>query len=211
VVAVGAVDSAVRTAHEADVARFYAAQPPHRGWNLVARQLARARSEEITRTARTLAMLNMSLSDGHVTVFESKYHYRTWRPETGIARAAEDGNPNTDPVASFRPFIVAPCFPGYPSAHAAGGGVGRTILARAYGRKHHDLTMVDSAVANVTLRYTDLKDIAADVTIARVYGGIHFRVDQDLGERMGTLIARDNDEQWLQPVGWVALPAPDDE
>jgi len=211
VVAVGAVDSTLRTSHEADVARLFGGQAPHQGWNSVARQLARARTDEITRTARTLAMLNMSLSDGHITVFESKYRYRTWRPETAIARAGEDGNQKTAAVANFRPYIAAPCFPAYPSAHGAGGGVGRTILARAYGRKLHDISLSTSTVANVVLHYTDLKDIVDDVTIARVYGGIHFRVDQDLADRMGAAVARYNDERWLQPVGWVQPSAPDDE
>lgn len=199
--AVGGVGSELRSSYQAAVARFYGAQPPHRGWNLVARQLASARTDEITRTARTFAVLNMSLSDGHITVFETKYHYRGWRPETAILRAGEDGNHNTVPDPNFRPFIVTPCFPGYPSAHAIGGGAGRTILWRAYGRKHHDITMSDSAVPDVVLRYTDLMDITDDVTIARVFGGIHFRVDQDVGDRMGAEVARYNDEHWLLSVG----------
>lgn len=199
VVVVGAVNSTVRSTHEADVARFYGGQPPHRGWNLVARQLASARSDDITRTARTLAMLNMSLSDGHITVFETKYHYRGWRPETAIVRASEDGNDKTDPDPDFRPYITTPCFPGYPSAHAIGGAAGRTILARAYGRKHHDITMSDSTTP-VVLHYIDLMDITEDVTIARVYGGIHFPIDQDVGDRMGAEVARYNDDHWLLPV-----------
>jgi hypothetical protein len=200
IAAVGSTDSTLRTSHEADVARFYAVQPPHRGWNLVARQLASLRSDEITRTARTLAILNMSLADGHITVFETKYHYRGWRPETAIHRADEDGNDKTAADRGWRPYIVTPCFPGYPSAHAIGGGAGRTILWRAYGRKDHDITMVDDAIPDVVLRYTDLVDITDDVTIARVFGGIHFRVDQDVGDRMGTEVARYNDDHWLLAV-----------
>jgi hypothetical protein len=199
IASVGSVDSTVRTSHEADVARFYAAQPPHRGWNLVARQLASVRNDAITRTARTLATLNMSLADAHITVFETKYHYRGWRPETAIHRADEDGNHKTAADPDWHPYIVTPCFPGYPSAHGIGGGAGRTILWRAYGRKHHDITAADDAIPDVVLRYTDLVDITDDVTIARVYGGIHFRVDQDVGDRMGAEIARYNDEHRLLP------------
>jgi len=200
VVLVGGTDSTVRTSEEADVVRFYGGQPPHRGWNLVARQLASVRTDEITRTARTFAMLNMSLSDSHITVFETKYHYRGWRPETAIQRAGEDGNSKTVADAGFRPYFTTPCFPGYPSAHAIGGGAGRTVLTRAYGRKHHDITLSDINTP-VTLHYTDLLDIADDITIARVYGGIHFRVDHDVGDRMGAEIARYNDENWLLRIG----------
>ena len=194
-------NSTVRTEHEADVARFYAAQPPHRGWNLVARQLASARADEITRTARMLAMLNMSLADGHITVFETKYHYRGWRPETAIQRASEDGNDKTAADPGWRPYVTTPCFPGYPSAHGVGGGAARTILGRAYGRKHHDIIMSDDAIPNVVLHHTDLMDITDDVAIARIAGGIHVRVDQDVADRMGADVARYDDEHWLLPVG----------
>ena len=121
VLALGDINSPNRSQHDADVARIYAAQPPHQGWNSVARQIINTRDDEITDTARVLALMNMSLSDAHITVFESKYFYRTWRPETAIPRAAEDGNPATQPNA-FTPFIATPCFPGYPSAHGAGAG-----------------------------------------------------------------------------------------
>jgi hypothetical protein len=198
--AVGGLDSTLRPADRAAVAVFYAAQPPHRGWNLVARQLAAERGpDEITKTARTLAIMNMSLSDAHITVFQSKYHYRTWRPETAIVRADEDRNHRTVASASYQPYVITPCFPGYPSAHGAGGGAARAVLERAYGRKHHDITLTEAGAPGITLHYADLRTITDDVDDARVYGGIHFRYDQEAGERMGGEIGHYNDEHWLLP------------
>ena len=199
--AVGDLSSTLRPTDRAEVAKFYAAQPPHRGWNLVARELAAERgADEITRTARTFAIMNMSLSDAHVTVFESKYLYTTWRPETAIHRADEDGNSRTAPNASYQPYVPTPCFPGYPSAHGAGGGAARAVLERMYGRKHHDITNSDAAAPGIVLHYSDLRVITDDVSDARVYGGIHFRYDQDVGERMGVAIGEYNDEHRLLPL-----------
>lgn len=199
--AMGDQSSTLRPADRADVAKFYAAQPPHRGWNLVARQLAAEDGAgDISRTARTLAILNMSLSDAHITVFESKYHYTTWRPETASARADDDGNARTVPNGNFRPFITTPCFPGYPSAHGAGGGAARAVLERAYGRKHHDITLTEGKAPGIVLQYSDLRTITDDVSDARVYGGIHFRYDQDAGDRMGERIGHFNDSHRLVPV-----------
>jgi len=197
---VGDATSTERPPDRADVATLYAAQPPHRGWNLVARQLAAARSDDITATARTLAIMNMSLSDAHITVFESKYFYRTWRPETAIHRADEDGNRATSPDPDYRPFIVTPCFPSYPSAHGAGGGAARAVLERAYGRKGHELTITDPGAPGIVLHYSDLRDITDDVSDARVYGGIHFRFDQDAADEMGEQIGHYNDEHRLRPL-----------
>jgi hypothetical protein len=193
----GAIDSPNRSHLNAAVPRIYASQGPHIGWNLVARQIINRRDDDITDTARTLALMNMSLADSHITVFESKYFYRTWRPETAIPRAAEDGNPNTSPSA-FTPFILTPCFPGYPSAHGVGAGAASRVLWRAYGR-HHVIMNSHPIAPGVILNFYDLLDVVSAVSDARVYGGIHFRTDQDAAERQGNLVAQWNLDHHLRP------------
>jgi hypothetical protein len=193
----GGAVGAKRSRHQASVALVYAAQPPHQGWNFIARQIINRRDDDITDTARTLALLNMSLADAHITVFESKYFYRTWRPETAILRAAENGNPLTAHTP-FTPFIVTPCFPGYPSAHGVGAGAASRILWRAYGR-HHTVINTHPNVPGVVLTYEDLLDIVKAVSDARVYGGIHFRTDQDAAELQGKSVAQWNIDHHLRP------------
>ena len=207
--AVGSADSLLRPQDRADVARVYAAQPPHQGWNDVARQIIATRHDSITDTARTLALLNMTLSDGHITVFESKYFYRTWRPETAIARGDEDGNPATI-AGPFTPFVVTPCFPSYPSAHGSGAGGASRVLTKAYGR-FHSIDLSHPAVPGVVLHYEDLRDIVRDVSDARVYGGIHFRFDQDAAEAMGRVVANYNDSHILRKRGHADQRDADDE
>lgn len=197
VLAFGDINSPNRSQHDTNVARIYGAQRPHQGWNSVARQIISARNDDITDTARVLALMNMSLSDAHITVFESKYFYRTWRPETAIPRAGEDGNPATQPSA-FTPLIATPCFPGYPSAHGTGAGAAGRILWKAYGR-HHTITNSHPSVPGVVLTYSDLLDIEKDVSNARVYGGIHFRIDQDAAEHQGKSVAQWNLDNHLRP------------
>ena len=196
--AVGEINSALRPQDRTDVAVLYNAQFVHFGWNSVLRQIASTRNDDITRTARTAAVMNMSLSDAFVTVFETKYFYRTWRPVTAIPRADEDGNLLTDP-SSFTPLILTPCFPGYPSAHGAGTGSALEVLERAYGR-HNSVTMSHPNAPGIVLQYSDLRDIIDDVADARVFGGIHFRYDQDAGERQGRDVGRYNNHNRLRPV-----------
>lgn len=196
--AVGEINSTLRPQDRADVARFYNAQPVHYGWNSVLRQIARTRNDGISSTARTAAVMNMSLADAFITVFESKYFYRTWRPVTAIPRGDEDGNLRTAP-SSFTPFILTPCFPGYPSAHGSGTGSVLEVLERAYGR-HHSVTMSHPGAPGIVLEYTDLRDIIDDVSDARVFGGIHFRSDQDAGERLGRDVGRYNNHNRLLRV-----------
>jgi len=80
------------------------------------------------------------------------------------------------------------------------------VLERAYGRKHHNITNADDDAPGIVLRYSDLRAIVDDVSDARVYGGIHFRFDQDAGERMGLEVGDYNDDHELLPFDeaeWV--------
>ena len=45
------------------------------------------------------------------------------------------------------------------------------------------------AITGITLHYTSFKAITADVDDARVYGGIHFRFEQQAGGRLGRAVA----------------------
>ncbi len=181
--AVGDLNSPNRPQDRTDVARMYAAVGIGM-LNSVLVQIANTRDDEITDTARTMAVMNMAINDGWVSVFDSKYFYRTWRPVTAIPRGGEDGNKRTE-AGAFTPLIATPCFPGYPSAHGSGTGSGLQVLERAYGRFKHSVTVSHPSLPNIILSYSDLRRIADDVSDARVYGGIHFRYDQDAGERMG--------------------------
>ena len=171
------------------IARFYNAALAAAVWNSAARQLASARGTSISFNARAFALLNMAISDGLVSSMETKYHYRLWRPETAIRDADIDANPKTEPDDTFAPLITTPCFPSYPSAHASGSYAGRAVVQRLFGRTGLELTFSTPALPGVVLRYTDLADITNDIDSARIYGGIHFRFDQQAGARQGRLVA----------------------
>jgi hypothetical protein len=187
---VGGMDSPYRPQDRADVARFYAASPAVPVWNAAATQVAVARGDSLTENARTLALLNAAISDALASVMETKYHYRFWRPETAIHAGDADGNVFTRGDASFAPLIVAPCFPGYGSAHASAAGAAREVLETLYGKRLHFVRLTHAALPDVTLQYHSFRQIAEDIDDARIFGGIHFRFEQEAGARMGREIGR---------------------
>jgi hypothetical protein len=186
--AMGDVNSTLRSQDRTDVARLYAIYNPPSLWNRTLLQIAEGRNDEITDTARTMAVMNMAVSDAAVSVFETKYFYRIWRPVTAIPRADEDGNKRTNP-GSFTPLINTPCFPSYPSAHGSLSSAAMNVLARAYGRFGHSITIEHPSVPGFVLNYSDIRGMISDISDARVFGGIHFRFDQNAGEKQGQLIA----------------------
>ena len=111
--------------------------------------------------------------------------YVFWRPVTAIRAADTDGNPQTDagrraghrssPTPRFR--AMRPPMRrqrrGAPDRRAAVWSATVTTSRSRAGR------------SNVTLHYTSFRDITDDIDDARVYGGIHFRFDQEVGGRLG--------------------------
>jgi hypothetical protein len=176
VLRVGSIDSQFRPQDRSDVALFYAATPPVTVWNSVATQVAMEQGRSMSDNARTLALVNIAISDAAGSVFETKYLGHFWRPETAIHASG-----NTDWV----PYVKAPCFPTYGSAHASLSGAARKVLERVYGKRDHLITLSNPTVAGVTLQYEAFEQITHDIDDARVYGGIHFRFDQEAGGEQG--------------------------
>jgi hypothetical protein len=196
---VGGTDSTSRPQDRADVARFYAAVLAIRTWNPVARQVAIAQGRSLSQNARALALLNMALSDALVVVFDTKYRMPFWRPETAIRAGDQDGNRATRADPNFVPFVTTPCHPSYVSAHAAAAYAAREILERVYGRGPHLIILSSPAIPEVTLQYRKFREITTDIDDARIYGGIHYRFDQDAGARMGRNIGAYIHSHTLRP------------
>ena len=186
---VGSLDSTARPSDRADVARFFATSSPSSVFNSIARQVAFAQGRSLPRT-------------------RGPWHWSTWRattpsscrsrrsistgsgdPRRRFVDGEVDGNMKTDPDLGFLPFIVTPCFPSYPSNHASGSNSAAEILRRIYGAGGHVITLENPELPEVSLHYTTFKQITDDIDDARVYGGIHFRFDQDAGGRLGRDIA----------------------
>jgi hypothetical protein len=197
---VGSASSIARPQDRIDVATYFAVISPVGVWNPVARQLSLAAAYSLSQKAQAFALLNMAMNDAAVAVFDSKYKYNSWRPETAIQNGATDGNNATTADPTFKPFVVAPCFPGYPSAHAGLSGAAREVLERIFTPRHRNLVLSNPAVPGIALRYTKLKEITDDIDDARVYGGIHFRFDQDAGADLGKHVGEFLFKNLIAPV-----------
>lgn len=196
VMMVGSIDSAQRPPDRTNVALFYAASSPTQVFNQAAEQVAGQSGSSLSENARALALINMAMSDSLVASFLNKYRYNFWRPETAVHAGATDGNSNTVGDPTWAPFITTPCFPSYPSNHGSAGNGAAEVMRRLYGEAGHMITLTNPAVPTIVLQYTSFKQITDDISDARVYGGIHFRTDQeagaDLGRAVGTAVYKNN-------------------
>lgn len=185
---VGSMNSTERPPDRANVALFFAASSPSQALNQAAREVAIEQGRSVSENARALALINMAMSDSLVASFLNKYHYNFWRPETAIHNGDSDGNPETIADPTFAPFITTPCFPSYPSNHGSAGNAAAEVLRRLFGEGGHAITLTNPAVPNIVLHYTSFRQITRDISDARVYGGIHYRSDQNAGARLGKAV-----------------------
>jgi membrane-associated phospholipid phosphatase len=200
VMTVGSLDSTERPPDRSDVATYYAATSPTQAFNQAARQVAQEQRRSLSENAQALALINMAMSDSLVSAFFNKYLYNFWRPETAIRAGGTDGNPKTHADPNFQPFIVTPCFPSYPSNHGSAANAAVAVMRRLYGEAGHSITLSNPAVPTIVLQYSSFKQITSDISDARVYGGIHFRTDQDAGALLGLAIGEAVYKHNLRPA-----------
>jgi hypothetical protein len=197
---VGDVNSTVRPQDRTDVARLYAASDTIEAYHAAARQVAAAQGTSLAENARVFALLSIATFDAAVAVFDSKYHYDYWRPVTAIRAGDRDDNRRTAPDPEWTPLIDTPPFPSYPSGHGGLGAAARRVLEDVFGAKGHSITLSNPEVPGVVRHYTSWKQITDDIDDARVFGGIHYRFDQESAARQGRRVGSYVLRHRLRPV-----------
>lgn len=182
---VGRTHSTERPEDRAVLARFYEAAGPLPIHFPAARQMSLKQGKTLSENARIFAMVGIAIFDAAIACFESKYHYNYWRPVTAIRAADQDGNPRTVADHNWAPFVFTPPFPSYPSGHATFGGAARRVLEHFYGEDGHSIVLTHPALPEIVLHYATLEEITDDIDDGRVFGGVHYRFDQEAGARQG--------------------------
>jgi PAP2 superfamily len=191
IAAVGAKASATRTPQQTEAARFWTVVGPVSYLHIV-HELASRPGRSQARNARLYALVSMAAADSYIAVLDAKYHYSFWRPITAIRNADIDDNPATTRDAAWEPLVDTPMHPEYPCAHCINSGAVQVVLENDFGRgKIGNFSMTSPTAPGVTHTWDDLADFQAEVSNARIWGGIHYRnsavVGTDMGRRIGKL------------------------
>jgi len=147
-------------------------------------------------TARLFALVQVAAVDALIAVFDAKYTYEFWRPITAIRNGDLDDNAATMPEAAWLPLIDTPMHPEYPCAHCITSAAVATVLEASFGTGEvATISMSSAATPGVTHTWTRIADYAAEVSDARIWGGVHYRnstaVGAAVGRKIGELAARE--------------------
>jgi hypothetical protein len=199
--ALGAANSATRTAEETEIARFWAdSSVPH--WNKIAATVSEDRDLTLAENARLFALLNLATADAYISSFEAKYVFNFWRPITAIRAAETDSNPDTVPDPSWTPLIVNPQMPSYASGHATFGGAAAQVLAEFFGTDDiaFNSTSDFPGMTGVTRSFTSFSEAADENARSRMLAGIHWSFDNDDGVAAGRELGDYVVDNFLMPA-----------
>lgn len=200
----GSASSATRTADQTAIALYWAngtgtATPPGH-LNLMARIVAEQESNSLEENARLFTALNVALADALISCWDTKYEFSFWRPITGIREAANDSNPATTPNATWNPLIATPAHPSYLSAHSSVSGAAAAVLSAFFGTNAIAFTLPSQAAGLPARSFTSFSQAAAESAISRLYGGIHWSFDNNVGLTVGNAVGQYVTNNFFRPV-----------
>ena len=205
----GRSDSTARTAEQTQIALFWADGPgtatPPGHWHVIAQGLSQERQLGLLDNARLFALLAIAGADAAIVSWDHKYHYSNWRPVTGIQHADTDGNPATTVDPSWLPLIATPPVPSYTSGHSTFSSASARLLALFFGTDQISFSTTSDGLPGVTRSFTRLSAAAEEAGQSRIYGGIHWQFDNQVGLASGRALGEFVFFNLLTPVA-VAGP-----
>lgn len=150
-----------RTSEQTRLAQKWNSVDPWAPWNETASAAILRHHMSDADAARVYAVLNAASSDAVIACFEAKYHYWTIRPS------------QADTSIALADSVSLPNFPSYPSGHACSAGAFDAVLGHYFPEDRAEFTR-----------------IAEEQAMSRLYGGIHYRFDDDTGLALGRTVAR---------------------
>ena len=159
-------------------------------WVAIADQIVTNKRSDLETSVYLFAKLGMSLCDGGIAAWTTKYYYNTNRPSTYIQA-------NINPTWTSHLLTLHNCtnppFPGYPSGHATFGAAAAGVFNSVYGK---NTGFTDNCHKNRTefigtpRTFRNFDAAAEENAFSRLPLGVHVRQDATEGLRLGYLAAQ---------------------
>lgn len=144
-------------------------------------QLVNERHLSLSSSAKLFAQVGISLNDAGILCWKYKYKYNVLRPVTYIRSYID---------SSWTPTIGTPPFPAYTSGHASFTAAAGGVLSARFG---HNFAFTDQqkvAEGFAPRTFNNFQSMMNEAAISRIYGGIHYEFDSEIGKQTGLDITR---------------------
>jgi membrane-associated phospholipid phosphatase len=153
--------------------------PP--GHNIaIALQIVRNMNLDLASAAILLAKEGIAENDAGIVCWRAKFGFNLLRPITYIRNYI---NP------TWSTFITTPPFPSYSSGHSTFSGAAAKILTLEFGENFSFTDSTKIPYGFSTRSFTSFQAAAQEAAMSRLYGGIHYRFDNENGFHCGELVA----------------------
>lgn len=149
--------------------------PPGHWMNIVGIAAKKAGADFST-TVAAYAETAIGLYEAFISCWDEKYRTNYVRPETVI-------NKYISP--EWQPHIQTPPFPSYTSGHATNSACAAEIMTHWFGDSlsFTDTSLLEFGINNREI--TSFRNAAKEAAMSRLYGGIHYRFDNENGTAAG--------------------------
>jgi hypothetical protein len=145
-------------------------------WMGITAIASRQAGADEVKTARAYALTSIALYDAFISCWDEKYRSSYIRPVTAINELIDD---------SWMPYLQTPPFPEYTSGHSTITASAATVLTSLYGDNFAFQDTSDLRYIGMQRHFNSFNEAAAECSVSRVYGGIHYRFSVDIGAEMG--------------------------
>jgi hypothetical protein len=154
--------------------------PPGHWMNIVGIGSQKAGADFST-TVAAYAQTAISLYDAFISCWDEKYRSNFVRPETVINKSIS---------AEWQPYIQTPPFPSHTSGHATISAAAAEAMTNWFGDKlvFTDTSLLEFGIKNREI--TSFRNAAKEAAMSRLYGGIHYRFDNEHGTEAGTRLGQ---------------------
>jgi hypothetical protein len=126
--------------------------------------------------AETYCRVGMAVNDAFVSCWKGKYQHFLQRPITYIHAQIDPG---------WTPLIATPAFPTFGSGHATQSGAAAQVLSDLFGYEYAFTDHTNDAQGFAPRNFDSFFEAAEEASISRLYGGIHYRMDNESGYEAG--------------------------
>ena len=186
-----------KSPEEQEIARFWAddpfstCTPTGHTFNILT-QLLEETNATLEKSVVAYAQLGVAENDAFITCWKIKYDFNLIRPVSYIQKYID---PN------FKTVIGTPPFPAYTSGHSTEAAVGERVFTAQFTNGDGKYSFTDRSQLQhgfSTRKFTSFKQMSDECGDSRLYGGIHYDMDNQLGLDMGRALG----DNVLRSIQW---------
>jgi hypothetical protein len=148
-------------------------------WMNIAALVAKQQKVGFDKTIYVLCVEGITLMDAFISTWDAKYATNRIRPETYINRYMD---------VKWQPVLQTPPFPEYTSGHAVVSNASAEVLSYLLGDKIAYVDDTEIPYGSGKRAFTSFRQAAAEASVSRFYGGIHYMDSIESGNEQGQKI-----------------------